>query len=71
MKAPIAEVIDILTYHNYRHNRLMDATLPADWYLIYGKEMVDTMEKRYQKERHTNVHPVFREILAGVSNAKP
>ncbi len=89
IRATIAEVIDKLTYINYKHNRKNDATMPTDWYPIYGRAMVfamekqyqeelldfgrystyhkvDRMEERYQKERHANVHPVFRVILQGV-----
>ena len=46
----IAEVIDILTYANYRHNRKLNATMPEDWKLIYGDKMVDEMERKYQGE---------------------
>ena len=48
--ATIAEVIDILTYINYRHNRRLDATMPSDWKLIYGADVVDEMERKYQEE---------------------
>ena len=46
----VREVIDRLTYINYRHNRRLDATMPSDWKFIYGAEMVDRMEREYQEE---------------------
>ena len=49
-QATVAQLIDKLTYINYKHNRRLDATMPSDWKLIYGAEMVDEMERKYQEE---------------------
>lgn len=48
--ATIAQVIDILKYANYRSERRNDATLPSDWCLIWPKEEVEQMERKYQEE---------------------
>ena len=48
--ATFAELIDILTYINYCHNRRHNATMPSDWKLIYGADMVNEMERKYQEE---------------------
>jgi len=64
--ATIAEAIHALNYATYKHSRDVEGSTPDDWYLALDKEEVDRMENRYQKERHANVHPVFRDILEGV-----
>jgi len=64
--APIAEAIDVLNYATYKHSRDKEGSTPDDSYLALDKSKVNQMEKRYQEERHANVHPVFRKILEGV-----
>jgi len=67
-----AEIVDVVAYSHYRYNRKHFPapleTVKEDWYPMYGKKMVDRMERKYQEERHANVDPVFRTIIKEVSS---
>ena len=47
--ATVAEVIDKLTYINYKHNRWR-GVISKDFCLIWSEMMVARMEKQYQEE---------------------
>jgi len=51
-KATFGEVVDILTYANYKHNRQLDPSISAErWEKVYGPS-VYAMEKKLQEETH-------------------
>ena len=54
-KATFGELVDILTYANYKHNRQLDPSISAErWEKVYGPS-VYAMEKKFQEE--TNAKP--------------
>ena len=51
-KATFGELVDILTYANYKHNRQLDPSISAErWEKVYGPS-VYAMEKKFQEETH-------------------
>lgn len=50
----VAQMMDTLTYKNYKHNRDISPHLkPSQFYCLYGKELVDQMEQTYQTGKIT------------------
>jgi hypothetical protein len=46
------EVVNDLTYINYKHNReISPHVTPKNWELIYGEHAVKRMERAYTQER--------------------
>lgn len=51
-KEKLDNLIDYLTYCNYRYNRDISPHItPEQWKTVFPSDVVDAMEKKYQEEK--------------------